>query len=131
MILRYTCACHQRRGKSGCYCLQVDQLHLGHHRPRHPCEFVGKRDGGDLGGSAGQQRREPGSMRRAIDLGIADHGKRAGRKQAAQVAITLFADTAEFLFARSNAALAPTRSRLRSRVLIGMPSDPQYSQPGP
>jgi hypothetical protein len=35
----------------------------------------------------------------AIDLGIADHGKRACRKQAAQVAITLLADPAELVFA--------------------------------
>ena len=31
----------------------------------------------------------------AMDLGIADHGQRAGREQAAQIAITLFADAAK------------------------------------
>src|SRR5262245_6741549 len=35
----------------------------------------------------------------AVDLGIADHGKRAGGEQAAQIAITLLADTAELFFA--------------------------------
>ena len=43
--------------------------------------------------------REPGSMRRAMDHGIADHGKRPCREQAAQIATILLADTAEFLFA--------------------------------
>ncbi len=34
----------------------------------------------------------------AMDLGIADDGECAGREQAAQVAITLLADAAEFFF---------------------------------
>ena len=33
---------------------------LGHHRPRHPCDLVGERDGRDLRGSPRQQRSEPG-----------------------------------------------------------------------
>jgi hypothetical protein len=45
-------------------------------------------------------------MARAMDLGIADHGERAGRKQAAQIAIALLADTAKLV-------LAPARVLLR------------------
>src|SRR5215813_2578927 len=77
-----------------------------HHRPGHPGEFVGERDGGDLGGAPRQQIGEPGSMPRAMDLGIADHGERASREQAAQIAIALFADTAKLV-------LAPARVLLR------------------
>ena len=35
----------------------------------------------------------------AMDLGITDDSKRAGREQAAQIAIALFADTAELVLA--------------------------------
>jgi hypothetical protein len=42
----------------------------------------------------------------AMDLGIADDGQRARREQAAQIAIALFADTAELV-------LAPARVLLR------------------
>ena len=42
----------------------------------------------------------------AVDLGIADHRKCASREQAAQIAITLLADTAKFV-------LAPARVLLR------------------
>ena len=52
----------------------------GHHRPGHPGEFVGERDGGDLGGAPRQERGKPGPMLRAVDLGIADHRKRARRR---------------------------------------------------
>ena len=45
-------------------------------------------------------------MSGAVDLGIADQGERAGREQAAQIAIALFADTTEFV-------LAPARVLLR------------------
>ena len=31
----------------------------------------------------------------AVDFGIADHGERASHEQAAQIAVTLLADTAE------------------------------------
>ena len=55
----------------------------GHHRPSHPGEFTGERDGGDLGRTPRQQRGKPGSMLRAVDLGIADHRKCASREQAA------------------------------------------------
>jgi hypothetical protein len=47
----------------------------------------------------------------AMDLGIADDGERAGHEQAAQIAVTLFADTAE-------PVLAP------ARVLLGHDADP-------
>src|SRR5262249_9430946 len=35
----------------------------GHHSPSHPGEFVGERDGSDLGGSPRQQSSEPGLLR--------------------------------------------------------------------
>src|ERR1700746_3140030 len=69
----------------------------GHHGPSHPGEFIGERDGSDLGGSPRQQPGEPGSMPSAVDLGIADHGKCASREQAAQIAIALFADTTKLV----------------------------------
>jgi Protein of unknown function (DUF3363) len=78
----------------------------GHHGPSHPGELVDERDGSDLGGSPRQQSSEPGSMRCAVDLGIADHGERASREQAAQIAIALFADIAKLVF-------TPTRVLLR------------------
>src|SRR5262245_28678078 len=72
-----------------------------HHRPSHPSEFVGERDGSDLGGSPRQQSSEPGPMLGAVDLSIADHCERAGREQAAQIAIALLADTAKLVLATS------------------------------
>src|SRR6516162_5474111 len=41
----------------------------------------------------------------AMDFGIADHGQRASREQAAQIAIALFADTAKLLPAPARALL--------------------------
>ena len=103
---------------------------LGHHRPRHPGDLVGERDGGDLGRPPRQQCREPGPMLGAMDLGIADDGERAGREQAAQIAIASFADTAEPVLASARvSASARARSRPRSSVLIGRPSDQQRWQP--
>ena len=58
-------------------------LALGHHGPGHPRNLVGKRDGGDLGRAPPQQRREPGSMLGAVNLGVADDGQRSGHEQAA------------------------------------------------
>ena len=63
-------------------------LALSHHGPGHSGKLVGKRDGGDLGRSPGQQCREPGAVFGAVDLGIADDGectdgggvRRGGRK---------------------------------------------------
>src|SRR3954447_23027698 len=63
-----------------------------HHRPRHPGEFVGERNGRDLGGSPREQRSEPGAMFGAMDLGIADDSKCSSCEQAAQIAITSLAD---------------------------------------
>ena len=45
-----------------------------HHRPRHPGDLVGERDGRDLRWSPRQQRGEPRPMPGAMDFGIADHG---------------------------------------------------------
>ena len=53
------------------------------------------------------QGREPGPMLGAMDLGIANDGECPGHEQAAQIAVTLFADTAE-------PVLAPTRMLLRN-----------------
>src|SRR6266540_429714 len=71
----------------------------GHHGPRHSCDLVGKRDRSDLGEPPRQQCRKPGPMFGAMDLGIADDGQRACCEQAAQIAIALFADTAELVLA--------------------------------
>ena len=70
-------------------------LALSHHGPGHSGKLVGKRNGGDLGRSPGQQCREPGAVFGAVDLGIADDGECTGDEQAAQIAVTLFADAAE------------------------------------
>src|SRR4029450_1332200 len=61
----------------------------GHHRPGHPGELVGERDGSDLGRSPRQQRGEPGPMSGAMDLGIADHGEGASRETAGQIGVAL------------------------------------------
>ena len=44
-------------------------------------------------------------MSGAMDLGIADHGERAGREQAAQIAIASFADIAEPVLAAARVLL--------------------------
>src|ERR1039458_625732 len=59
--------------------------------PDHTRDFVGERDGRNLGRPPRQQGREPGPMFGAMDLGATDDRKRAGHKQAAQIAVTLFA----------------------------------------
>jgi hypothetical protein len=97
---------------------------LGHHGPGHSGKLVGKRDGGDLGRSPGQQCREPGAVFGAVDLGIADDGECTGHEQAAQIAVTLFADAA-----RSSAASERARSRPRSCVLIGRSWGQQHWRP--
>src|SRR5262245_8223887 len=76
-----------------------------HHRPGHASDLVGKRDGGDLGRPTRQQCRKPWSMLGAVELGIADHGERAGGEQAAQIAVSLFADVAELVFATARVLL--------------------------
>jgi hypothetical protein len=63
-------------------------------------------DGGDLARPPRQQCREPRPMPAAVDLGIANDGKRPGHEQAAQIAVALFVDTAK-------PVLAPTRVLLR------------------
>src|SRR4029450_10236692 len=78
---------------------------LGHHGPSHPRDLVGKRDGGDLRRSPRPQGREPGPMLGAMDFGIADHGERADREQAAQIAIASFADIAEAFLASARVLL--------------------------
>src|SRR5450756_644236 len=78
----------------------------GHHGPDHPRDLVGKRDGSDLGGPPRQQCREPGPVLGAVYLCIANDGERTGDEQAAQIAVTLLADTAE-------PVLAPARMLFR------------------
>jgi hypothetical protein len=41
----------------------------------------------------------------AMDFGIADHRQRAGREQAAQVAVSLFADTTQLVLTPAQALL--------------------------
>src|ERR1700756_423747 len=82
-----------------------------HHCPSYWSELFGECEGRDFGRAPGQQRREPGPMLRAMQLGIADHSKRASHKKATQIAITLFADTAELLPASA-------------RVLLGHKTNP-------
>src|SRR5271155_509666 len=88
----------------------------GHHRPCHSGNLVGERDGSDLGGPTRQQGGKPGSMLGAMDFRVADHGERAGREQAAQIAIALFADAAKLVFASA-------------RVLLGHEADPGREVP--
>src|SRR5262249_16094774 len=53
------------------------------------------RDGREFGRPSGQQRCEPGPMLAAVDLGITDDSEGASHEQAAQIAVTLFADTSK------------------------------------
>jgi hypothetical protein len=80
-------------------------LALGHHCPSHSGDFVGERDGGNLGRPARQQCGKPGPMLGAMDLGIADHGEGTGSEQAAQLAIALLGDTAELVLASARVLL--------------------------
>ena len=77
----------------------------GHHRPHHSGDLVGERDGCDLGWTPRQQRRKPGPVLGAMDFSVADHGERAGREQAAQIAIALLADAAKLVFAPARVLL--------------------------
>ena len=89
----------------------IISLAPSHHCPGHSGELVGKRDGGDFGRPSCQQRCDPGPILGAVDLGMANDGECAGHEQAAQIAIPLFADTAEPI---------PTAAR----VLFGNQPDP-------
>src|SRR5678815_5278218 len=80
-------------------------LALGHYRPGHPGELVGERDGRDLGGSPRQQRREPGPVPGAVDLGISDDSECPSREQTAQIAIASLGDIAEPLLAAARVLL--------------------------
>src|SRR6185503_12753984 len=79
----------------------------GHHGPGHSGDLVGKRDGGNLRWPPCKQCRKPGAMLGSVDLGVADDGECTGHEQAAQIAVTLLADTAE-------SVLAPARVLLRN-----------------
>ena len=54
-----------------------------------------KCNGGDLRRAPCQQRGEPGPMPGSVNLGVTDDGECTGHEQAAQIAVTLFADAAE------------------------------------
>ena len=82
-----------------------------HHCPGYSGELVRKCDSGNFGRPSRQQRCDPGPILGAVDLGIANDGECAGHEQAAQIAIPLFADTAEPI---------PTAAR----VLFGNQPDP-------
>src|SRR5664279_986513 len=92
-------------------------LASNHHGPDHSRDLVGKRDGGDLGRPPREQCRKPGPMLGAMDLGIADDGERAGDEQAAQIAVTLLADTAEPVLAPARMLLRHERKTLGSATL--------------
>jgi hypothetical protein len=70
-------------------------LALGHHGPGHARNLASKCNGGDLRPAPCQQRREPGPMPGSVNLGVTDDGECTGHEQAAQIAVTLFADAAE------------------------------------
>src|SRR5664279_2750003 len=70
-------------------------LAFGHHGPDHSRNLVGERDSSNLGRPPCQQRREPGPMPGAMDLGVTDDGERPGHEKAAQIAVTLLADAAK------------------------------------
>jgi len=89
----------------------IISLAPSHQRPSHSGELVGKRDSSDFGRPSCQQRCDPGPILGAVDLGIANDGECAGHEQTAQIAIPLFADTAEPI---------PTPAR----VLFGNQPDP-------
>jgi hypothetical protein len=105
-------------------------LALSHHGPGHSGKLVGKRNGGDLGRSPGQQCREPGAVFGAVHLGIADDGECTGDEQAAQIAVTLFADAAEPV--RAAAGVLPRNEPDPGRescVLIGRSWGQQHWRP--
>src|SRR5215471_8357306 len=80
-------------------------LTLRQHRPCHSRELIGQRDGRNLGWAPGEQRREPRPMLGAVDFRVANDRERAGGEQAAQIAVTLFADTAKLVFASARVLL--------------------------
>ena len=73
----------------------IVSLAPSHHCPGHSRKLVGKRDGSNFGRPSCQQRCDPRSILGAMELGIADDGQCASHKQAAQIPVSLFADTAE------------------------------------
>jgi len=74
-------------------------LALGHHRPGHARDLVGKCYRCDFRRSPFEQLGKPRAMFGAVDLGVADHGQRAGAEERAQIAISLLGDAAELLSA--------------------------------
>src|SRR5262245_18936785 len=96
--------CRRDRSRRECDGFLV-AITSGHHGPRHSCDLVEDADRNDLCRPPRQQCGVPGPMFGAMDLGIADDGQRARREQAAQIAISLFADTAELVLAPARALL--------------------------
>ena len=86
-------------------------LASGHHGPDHSRDLVGERDGRNLGRPPHQQGCKPGPMFGAMDLGVTDYRKRAGHKQAAQIAVTLFAYTAEPVLASTRVPIQAEKLR--------------------
>src|SRR5258705_11575825 len=77
----------------------------GHHSPDHSGDFVGERDSRNLRRPPRQQGCEPGPTFGAMDLGVTDDRERAGHEQAAQIAVTWFADIAEPVLAATHLLL--------------------------
>jgi hypothetical protein len=86
-------------------------LSSSHHDPGHSRELIGQCDGRDFAWTPSQQCCEPGPMLSAVDLGIANDGECTCHEQTSQIAVTLFADTAEPI---------PTPAR----TLLGYQPDP-------
>src|SRR5580693_7120391 len=101
---------------------------LRHPRPRYPCDLVGECDGCDLRGSPRQQHCEPRPMPGAMGFGIADYCQRASREQAAQIAITAFADIAEPILTTARVLLGDEPNP--SRKVPSRPESPRISDAG-
>src|SRR5262245_40891938 len=76
-----------------------------------------------LAGRRASSPVSPGPMPGAMDPGIADHGERASREQAAQIAIALLADAAK-------PVLAAARVLLRHEPDPGREVPPRSEGPG-
>jgi hypothetical protein len=72
-------------------------LALGHHRPGHSGELVGKRNRRNLGRPASHQRCQPGPVLGAMLLRIFYDCERADAEERSQIAVASLRDIAEFL----------------------------------
>ena len=86
-------------------------LALGHHRPGHSGELVGKRNRRNLGRPASHQRCQPGPVLGAMLLRIFDDCERADAEERSQIAVASLRDIAELIWA----------CRARARGTVGGP----------